>query len=229
MNINMLHLQQLDEKMHIPGNISLFEGISSDDLTRLLSCLGIREKSYEKGETVIHEGEPVESIGLVVSGSIQIMRNDYEGNRMILSCFGSGSIFAESFVCAGVARSPVCVIASEKTGIVFLPFKKMIHSCESACSFHHQLIENMMKLLARKNLLLNAKIEIVAKRTIREKVLSYLEQEKRKNQVAQFAIPYSRNELSDFLCVDRSSLSRELAHMQSEGLITYNRNFFEIL
>ena len=224
----MLQLQREDKDMFIPGNVSLFEGINSTDITRLLSCLGIRERFFSKGETIIHEGDKIECIGVILSGFIQIVRNDADGNRMIQAAFGIGSIFAESFVCAGIESSPVTVIAAEDSDVLFIPFKKMIHSCQASCSFHHVLIENMMKLIARKNLLLGAKIDIAGKRTIRAKVMAFLEQEKRKTRSSSFTIPYSRNELADFLCVDRSALSRELGKMKSEGLLSYNRNSFEL-
>jgi CRP-like cAMP-binding protein len=215
--------------MFIPGNISLFEGIRSEEIVQLLSCLGVHNRTFMKGETVINEGDLVESIGVILTGFIQIVRNDANGSRMILASFGAGSIFAESFVCAGIVRSPVCVSATEASDILFIPFKKMIRSCASSCNFHNQLIENMMKLIARKNLLLNAKIEIAGKRTIREKVAAYLEQERQKNRSSEFDIPFSRNELADFLCVDRSALSREMGKMKGEGILLFKRNRFSLL
>ncbi len=214
--------------MLIPGNVSLFEGIKSDEITRLLSCLDIRHRSFPKGTTIIHEGDQVEFIGVILIGFIQIVRTDINGNRMIQSGFGSGALFAESFVCAGIVQSPVSVVAVEDSEILFIPYKKMMHSCKQTCSFHYQLIENMLKVIALKNLGLNGKIEILSKRTLREKILTYLQQEKRKNRSVSFNIPFSRNELADYLCVDRSSLSRELGFLQNEGLISFERNLFTL-
>lgn len=214
--------------MLIPGNAVLFDGIKPEEVLRLLSCFGTKSRRFRKGETVIAAGSSVDSIGLVLSGSIQVIRNDYEGAKVILASFTTGSVFAESFVCAGVAQSPVTVISMEESEILFLPFRKMIASCESACTFHQQLIANMMKLIARRNMLLNEKLEICAKRTIREKVLAYLEQETLKSKSRIVVIPFNRSELADYLCVDRSALSRELGQMQSEGLIEYERNRFTV-
>ncbi len=214
--------------MFIPGNVSLFEGIQSDELVFLLSCLSVRERSYAKGDCILREGDPVESLGVILSGFVQIVRNDYDGNRMIQSSFGTGALFAESFVCAGVERIPVSVIAAENCDILFIPFNKMMHTCEASCSFHRKLIENMMKVIARKNLLLGMKIEIAGKRTTREKVLAYLVQEKNRSGTVEFRIPYSRTELADFLCVDRSALSRELGRMKEQGLIEYDKNRFTL-
>jgi len=147
---------------------------------------------------------------------------------MIQSGFGTGALFAESFVCAGIERIPVSVIAAENSEVLFIPFKKLMHTCEASCSFHQLLIENMMKVIARKNLMLTMKIEIAGKRTTREKVLAYLVQEKRKAGQDSFRIPYNRIELADFLCVDRSALSRELGRMQAEGLVAYDKDCFTL-
>jgi CRP-like cAMP-binding protein len=214
--------------MNIPGNIALFEGINPDDLAGLLSCLAYRITLFTKGSFIIREGEPVESIGIILDGMVQISRMDFDGNRMILASFGSLSVFAESFVCAGIRQSPVSVQATEDSSILFLPFKKLIRTCESACVFHVTLMENMMKLLAQKNILLNTRIEITGKRTICEKVLSYLEFESHQNRSKSFTISYSRNELADFLSVNRSALSRELGHMQKVGLISVSAYRFTI-
>lgn len=215
--------------MIVPGNCELFDGISSTDITKLFSCFNLQERTFLKGQTIIQEGNLIDSIGLILNGFVQILRNDYEGNRTIEASFGTGAVFAESFICAGINQSPVTVIAVENSTIVFIPFIKITRQCKSSCLFHHQLIENMIKLLARKNILLSAKIKIVAKRTIRDKVLAFLEQERRKNNSTTFEIPYSRNELADFLYVDRSALSRELSNMKNEALINFERNSFTLL
>lgn len=215
--------------MVIPGNVVLFEDIAAADVIQLLSCLAAHPRSFEKGSIILREGDPIESIGIILTGFVQVVRNDYEGNRIIQAGFGAGSIFAESFVCAGVRLSPVNVVATEDSSILFVPFTKMIRSCETACSFHYQLIENMMKLLARKNLMLNAKLEIAAKRTIREKVVAYLELEQKKSGQPVFDIPFGRNELADYLCVDRSALSRELGNMKESGLIFFEGKQFALL
>jgi len=212
----------------IPGNVSLFEGIRGDELSSLLSCLSVRVRSYVKGDCIIREGDPVDSLGIILSGFVQIVKNDYDGNRMIQSSFGTGALFAESFVCAGLERIPVSVIAAENSEILFIPFKKLMHTCEASCSFHQLLVENMMKVIARKNLMLSMKIEIASKRTTREKVLAYLGQEKLKAGQPGFCIPYSRIEMADFLCVDRCALSRELGRMQDEGLIEFDGNAFTL-
>ena len=212
--------------MLIPGNISLFEGIKSDEIPPLLSCLSVTSQSFEKGDIIIHEGQKFESIGIILLGSIQIFRNDHDGNRNIQANFGIGAVFAESFVCAGMQFSPVSVVASETARIIFLPFARMMRPCAIACSFHQLLIENMMRLIAKKNQVLNRRLEILEGRSIRTRLLTLLEQEENKQCSSTVTLPWNRTELADFLCADRSALSREISKMKKEGLITENSSVF---
>lgn len=212
--------------MFIPGNTSLFEGLSESEVKKLLGCMAYRHVSVRKGETVIREGDRVDSIGVVLSGFVQIVRIEHGGQRIIQAGFGRGVIFAETFVCAGIEKSPVSVVASEDSDVLFLPYKKLIGSCGESCSFHTQVIANLLKLLARKNLMLNNKISIVAKRTTREKMLAYLAEVRQMAGKESFEIPFDRNELADYLCVDRSALSREIGKMRNEGIFEFERNSF---
>lgn len=214
--------------MHIPENSVLFNNISPNQVHTLLSCLDTKEKKYAKGEIIIREGDVVDTIGFVFAGSVQVFRLEYAGNRIIQAIFGPGSVFAETFVCAGV-KSPVTVAAAEDSRVLFIPFYRMLKSCGESCTFHTQLIHNMIELLAKKNLLLNAKIELSSKRTIRDKLLLFLSEEQKKVNTKKFSIPFNRYELADFLCVDRSALSRELSRMKKEGLISFEKNEFELL
>lgn len=212
--------------MFIPGNVSLFEGIPAAELESILGCLGVRDRRYRRGDAILREGDPVEMVAVVLAGSVQIERTDTAGNRMILASFGSGEVFAESIVCAGLERSPVSVFAVEDSSVLFIPFRRLIRPCGKTCAGHYRLVENMLKLLAGKNLVLSGKIEISGKRSIREKVLAYLSMERKKAGTSEFLIPFNRNELADFLCTDRSALSRELSRMRGEGLIGYEGNRF---
>lgn len=213
--------------MFIPGNVALFEGIPAAELEAILGCLGVRDRRFSRGEAIFREGDPVEMVAVVLAGSVQIVRTDTAGNRMILASFGTGEVFGESIVCAGLARSPVSVFAVEDASVLFIPFRRLIRPCGKTCAGHYRLVENMLKLVAGKNLILNNKIEISGKRSIREKVLAYLALERKKAGSSEFAIPFSRTELADFLCADRSALSRELSRMRDEGLIGFEgRRFF---
>lgn len=215
--------------MVIPGNVSLFEGIAPSEVQSLLSCLSYTHRSAKKGETVIREGDAVETIGIVLFGLVRVVREAYDGTRVIQAGFGVGSIFGESLACAEVGASPVSVVAAENSELLFLPYRRMIRPCASACQFHRTLIENLARIIARKNLMLNDTIETLAKRTIREKVLSYLAMERRRARSPEFEVPFSRNELAEFLCVDRSALSRELSKMAEDGVISFEGNRFSLV
>ena len=214
--------------MVLPGNIPLFEGIASEDVVKLLTCLGSRAKPFRKGECVIAQGAATESIGIVVSGRAQVSRTDYDGNRVVMADLAVGSVFAESFVCAGLPKSPVTVTAIDDSSILFVPYARLMTSCDRACSFHSRVVMNLVTLLARKNLFLNARLDIVAKRSIRAKVLAYLDAESRARGAREFDIPFSRNDLADYLAVDRSALSRELSLMRDDGIIDFDKSRFRL-
>jgi len=215
--------------MYLPGNIRLFLHINPSELTRLLSCLSIRQVRYSRGETILREGASIDSIGVVLNGRVQILRNEYDGNRSIISSFGVGEVFGESFVCAGETVCPVGVVASEECDILFLPYAKMLRFCSKACGSHSQLLENMMKLLAEKNLHLSEKLAVASKRTIRDRVVRYLDGLSRESGQNIVEIPFSRGEFADYLYVDRSALSRELGRMERDQLISISGKTFQVL
>jgi CRP/FNR family transcriptional regulator, dissimilatory nitrate respiration regulator len=214
--------------MTIPGNIGLFEGIKPEEIERLMSCMNYRLLHAKKGSYAIREGDALSSIGIVLSGSVRVVRTAGDGSRVVLASFGPSSVFAESLVCAGIPESPVSVIAEEASDLLFMPYKRIISPCAESCSFHTRLIANLMRMIAGKNLLLNGKLDIMSKRTTREKVLAYLESERAKAGTDEFEIPYDRHELADYLSVDRSALSRELSRMGAEGLVAFEGNRFRL-
>jgi len=205
----------------------LFEDIAVTELESLLNCLSYKTKKYKKDALVVMAGYIIDYIGIVISGSVKIIKEDIEGNTTILTELEQAEVFAEVFVCAEIAYSPVTIFACEETEILFLNYKRIITTCSTGCEYHTRLVENMLKLIARKNLLLNDKIEILSKRSTREKLLCFFD--KNRGIARKFTIPYNREELASYLCVDRSAMSNELSKMRNEGLIRYNKNRFEIL
>jgi len=205
----------------------LWDGIGRDDFENMIHCMDARTKKYGRGSVVLLTGNPVSKIGLIITGSLMIIKEDVNGNDTILAELGVSELFGEVFACAGIDHSPVTVQAIEKSEILFFDYRKVITSCPSSCIFHSRLIENMIRILAQKNLLLNQKIEILSKRTTREKLLTFLETFRGASN--KFTVPYNREEMSRYLCVDRSAMSGELCRMRDEGLIKFNKNEFEIL
>ena len=207
---------------------SLFQNVGEEDYHALMGCFGARPWHCQKGEVILAEGDPAEYVGVVLSGAVQIIRVDYYGNRSILGKLGPAGIFAEAFSCAGVATMPVSVVAAEETEVLLLQSQRIIRSCGQACHFHQQMIYNLLQVVAMKNLACNQKIEIMSQRTTRDKLMAYLlTVAKRKGR--SFNIPYDRQELADYLEVDRSGLSAEISKLRKEGVLLCRKNQFTLL
>lgn len=206
----------------------LFDGIDECDLYRMLSCLGARVMSFDKKYTVFSEGSPATNIGILLSGEVQVILVDYYGNRSILGSVSPGELFAEAFACAELRSLPVTVVASEPSEVMLIDCSHIMHTCENGCGFHQRLIFNLMKDIAQKNIALYQKGEICAKRTTKDKLLSYLSNEAKRQGSSTFDIPYDRQELADYLGVDRSGLSSEIGKLRDEGIISTSRSRFTI-
>ena len=206
----------------------LFFSIGESELTSLLSCLSARVEAFEKKQFIFSEGDKVEAVGIVLSGQVQVIKEDFYGNKNIVSVFEPGDLFAEAFVCSDVKTLPVSVVCTADSEIMFVDFKKLITTCGNSCAFHHRLILNMLRILANKNILLNQKLEFASKRTTRGKLLAYLSAEAKKTKSASFDIPINRQELADYLSVDRSAMSAELSKLRDEGVLDYYKNHFKL-
>ncbi|MBE6693175.1 MAG: Crp/Fnr family transcriptional regulator [Ruminococcaceae bacterium] len=207
----------------------LFDKIDDESLVRMLTCLGGRVVSFDKKYTVFAEGARAKYIGILLSGSVQIIQVDYYGNRNILSVIRAGEVFAEAFACAEVDSLPVTVIADEPSEVMLIDSSHILHTCSNNCGFHQQLIYNLMKDLASKTIMFHQRIEITSKRTTREKLLSYLNMQSKSAGSREFVIPFDRQELADYLEVDRSGLSVEIGKLRREGIIENKKNHFVIL
>ncbi|MBQ9162761.1 MAG: Crp/Fnr family transcriptional regulator [Clostridia bacterium] len=207
----------------------LFDKIDDESLVRMLTCLGGRVVSFDKKYTVFAEGARAKYIGILLSGSVQIIQVDYYGNRNILSVIRAGEVFAEAFACAEVDSLPVTVIADEPSEVMLIDSSHILHTCSNNCGFHQQLIYNLMKDLASKTIMFHQRIEITSKRTTREKLLSYLNMQSKSAGAREFDIPFDRQELADYLEVDRSGLSVEIGKLRREGIIENRKNHFVIL
>ena len=192
-----------------------------------MSCLTTKSVSYKNGDTVWLAGTPTKYIGLLMTGSVRVSKNDEEGNTIILSDVFAPSFLGEIGVLSGLEHFPVTVKALSDCDVLFLDKNKATTMCSCACMLHAHLISNMLHILARKALMLDQKVEVLTRKTIREKILRCFDMYKGKEK--KFTIPFSREEMAQFLCVNRTALSDELSKMRDEGLIKYKRNEFEIL
>ena len=207
----------------------LFHEIEEKDISAMLGCLGAKQCRFPKNAAVFSEGDPAIYIGIVLSGRVQIVREDYYGNRSIVANIGPAQIFGESFSCAGAGTLPVSVIAAEDVEVLLLDCRRIGKSCQNACAFHCQVIYNLMQVMARKNLMFNEKLEITGKRTTREKLMTFLLLQAKKSQSDTFMIPFNRQELADYLEVDRSGLSVEISKLCRAGIIETDKKRFRIL
>lgn len=219
----------MTEYLEILKNCKLFENVEENNISAMLDCLGAEIHSYSKNQNIFTEGDSVFHIGIILSGKIQIIRVDFYGNRSIVSVLGKSQLFGESFVCAGTESIPVSAVVEKDCKVMLIDRNKILSPCCNACEFHNKMIFNLMKSIAMKNLILNQKIEIISKRSTREKLMSYLMIQAKKHNSDSFTIPYNRQELADFLEVDRSGLSVEISKLRNQNILECKRNFFRLL
>ena len=204
----------------------LFTGITREDLPGMLGCLGAAVATIPKGSAVFSEGEPARYVGIVLEGAVQIVQDDYYGNRSILAQASPGELIGESFACAGVASLPVSILATEDCKILRIDCCRITRSCSNACEFHNQLILNLLQVVAAKNLTFHKKLEITSKRTTREKLMAYLLWQAKLQKADRFTIPFDRQGLADYLGVERSAMSAELSKLRKDGIIDFDRSSF---
>lgn len=218
-------------KNYIPviKNNPLFRGVTEEDLLALMGCMQARVQHYEKGEYLFRREEGTEYVTLLLEGRVHIQNDDYWGNRSIISIINPGEIFGEAFALQPNAVFTNDAVAVEDSTVVFLYVKKMLTTCSACCSFHHTVIRNMFLALSEKNRRLVQKLEHMSKRSTREKLLSYLSEQSRLHASSSFTIPFNRQQLADFLSVDRSAMSNELCKLRDEGMLQFSRSHFTLI
>lgn len=216
-----------DKKILIKNH--LFKGLGEEKISDILQCLDSVEKTYDKGEIIILSGSKITSLGIVLKGTIQIVREDVSGNRMMVATLSKGEIFAETIAAQNMEASPVSVYASEFVKVLWISIKRIANPCREVCSQHSNIVMNLLELIAKKNMYLNQRMELLSQRSIRDKIMLYLQLEGKSAGSNRFTIRLNRNELADYLCVDRSALSRELGKLQAAGEIEFHKNEFGIM
>ena len=219
----------MEKYSDILKTVPLFADIEVTDIKSLLNCLSAKIMSYKANEMIFLAGNKSEYVGIVLSGKVQIMKEDFYGNRNILASAEKGQLFGEAFACADVKILPVNVFATDDSEIMLIDYRKIITTCSNTCSFHSKLIYNMLRVVANKNIMLSQKIEFISKRTTKEKLLAYLSSEAKKAGSNSFSTPFNRQELADFLSVDRSAMSAELCKLRDSGIIEFNKNKFVLI
>lgn len=206
----------------------LFHQIAPEDLEAMLKCLNAREQKARRGTFIMETPGEHPLIGVVLSGSVEMISEDFFGKKSLLSVLPVGSVFGESYSCVKARNRTIAYQAREDCRVLLLDYERILHACKLVCRFHHRMIENMVELIAEKNLELVEKLEVISRSTIREKLLTYLSRQAERSGSRVFTIPMGRVELAEYLCADRSAMTRELARMQREGILRYDRRTFEL-
>ncbi len=206
----------------------LFAKSDADAVLRMLSCLGAQLAAFQKGNIILHQGDPARTFGVVLQGSVKVLRGDMHGTHSLLTVISEGDLFGETIACASVDTMPFNVVAAADSLILLLDHKRVITGCSSGCIAHSQLITALLRNIADKNLMLTEKMEILAQRTTRAKLLAYLQSQQKNTNSATFSIPLDRQGLADFLNVERSAMSTELNKLKKEGLIDFHKNIFRL-
>lgn len=218
-------------KNYIPvlKRTKLFAGVAEEEIGAMLSCLDARLHEYKKGEYVLRQGEHMSFITVLVDGELHIQRDDYWGNRAIINPIAVGEMFGEAYIAPESGALLNDVVAVDDSAVIFFDVRRIITVCSSACRFHSMVVQNLFFAISEKNRKLVQKLGHMSKRSTREKLISYLSEESKRQNSARFTIPFNRQQLADFLSVDRSAMSNELCKMRDEGLLRFEKNIFTLL
>lgn len=217
----------MEQYLPLLARTALFQGLTEGELRQTLDCLGAVKRSYPRQSFLLRAGDQTQSMGLLLSGSALLVQEDLWGRRNILAKVGAGDAFAEAFAAAGGPLN-LSVVAHEDCEALLLDLNRVLTLCPSACPSHTKLVHNLVAVLAQKLLVLNDKITHMSRQTTQEKLLSYLSAQAQRQGKLTFDIPYDRQQLADYLCVDRAAMSSELSKLQKKGLLQYQRNHFTL-
>lgn len=204
----------------------LFDGVEENEAKVMLGCLAAEERSFSKDSIIYHTGQIIQRMGLLLKGGVNIVRADIWGNESIIGHIKPGEVFAETYACSQGTPMMVDVVTTADTTVLFLDVMKVVKTCASSCTHHDRLIYNFLMIMAHKNLYLTQKINHITPKSIRERLLSYLSAEAVLQSARDIKIPFNRQQLADYLSVDRSALSNELSKMRRDGLLDYKKNYF---
>ena len=207
----------------------LFSGIRAEEMEAVLRCLDARKEVHPRGTYIRSEGDAADFIGILLSGSAQVVQDDYFGDRSILTSLEPGEMFGEAFACAGESRIPVSILASLDTEVLMLSNDRILQQEGDGCGHHAILIRNLLHIVARKNLALSRKMGYMAKKKTAEKLMAFLKDQAKKNHSTSFTIPFDRQGLADYLGVDRSAMSFEIGRLRRQGRLKTERSHFELL
>lgn len=216
------------EKLEFLKKLSIFFNLKDEEIISVLKFFKYYEESFKKNDFIFEIEKKIDKIGIIIFGEINIIKEDFWGNRNILNKFREGEIFGEVFALSK-ASSNIMVEASQDCRILFLDLKNFSIENKKNSEEITKFLSNIFKISLKKNILFTEKLEHISKKSIREKIISYLSTEAQKNKTNSFLIKFDRQELADYLFVERSALSRELSSMKKDRLIDYKKNHFTLI
>lgn len=206
----------------------LFHGITEEEMDHMMGCLMAVEKKYKKNEFIYRVGDKITSVAFVIEGSVHVIKEDYWGNQYIITEIPKGQIFGETYACLENSNIEVNAVAAKDCEILMLELNRILNTCPKACNYHTKLISNLVNVIALKNKVLTGKMEHISQRNTKDKILSYLSEISLREGSSSFEIPFNRQQLADYLAVDRSALSKELCKLRDEEVLSFNKNYFEL-
>ena len=212
--------------LSILRNSPFFDGMTEAEIISVLQCVDSKVQKRYRDEYIFRASESTQTMGLVLSGSVLVIQEDVWGHRNIMAKITPGDFFAESYAITPGAVLNISVVVNEDAEILMLNMNRLLSVCPASCSHHNRLIRNLVSVLASKVLLFNNKITHMSKRSTRDKLLSYLSSESMRQGKLAFDIPYDRQQLADFLCVERAAMSAELGKLKKDGVLDTKRNHF---
>lgn len=216
----------MEKFLSVLSTCPLFSGIDPEDRNHMLGCLNGSVREHSKGSYIFTEGEPARHVGVVLSGTVQIVRDDFYGNRSILAQAEPGELFGEVFACADLELLPVSALCVKDCSVMLLDCRRMLTVCSNACRFHSMLVQNLLQIVSNKNVLLSQKIRYMSQRTTQRKLMDYLMDQAKAQGGPEFIIPYDRQGLADFLGVERSAMSAELGKLKKDGVLDFHGSHF---
>ncbi|MBP3593814.1 MAG: Crp/Fnr family transcriptional regulator [Lachnospiraceae bacterium] len=219
----------MEKYVELLKRTQLFSGVKDTEITSMLHCLQAKLLTFKKGDYVFREGEHIDKLTILAEGKLLVQRDDFWGNRSIVNVIRIGEMFGEAYVAPESGSLLNDVIAEEDSTVIFFDVRRILTVCSTACRFHSMVVQNLFFAISEKNRKLVQKIDHMSKRSTRAKLLSYLSEEAKRHNNNRFTIPFTRQQLADFLCVDRSAMSNELCKMRDEGLLQFDKNKFILL
>ena len=215
--------------IHVLEKNPLFKQLSSADVEHLIACLKPEVRTYQAGETIFMSHERLQAFGIVIAGTIELLKDNFYGHETLIQTMGPAASFGEAVALKPDSLTRVRAVSKTMSSIAFFNMARFLSQCATPCRQHQTLQRNLLEMLAGKLVDLHQKIDLITQPTIRDKLLDFLHQEQIKHQSNTFTLALSRQRLADTLNVNRSALGRILKTLQEEGVLRVERNTFTIV